>query len=133
MPYRSVPLFWRLKKPKYNLVGTKCLKCKNVYFPPRNLCPECRRSGNIREFPFSGKGKIVSYTIIRTAPEGFEHYTPYVVAIVHLDEGANIAAQIVGDIENIKTGKRVRSVFRKMCEDGSDGLIHYGLKFEMAD
>lgn len=132
MPYKSVPLFWRLKKPKYNLVGTRCLKCKNVYFPPRNLCPGCRRSGNIKELQLSGNGKILSYTIIRTPPEGFEHYAPYAVAIIRLDEGTNITGQVVGDIEKIKTGKRVRSVFRKICEDGSSGLIHYGLKFELA-
>ncbi len=130
---QSVPLFWRLKKPRYNLIGTKCLKCKSVYFPPRNLCPKCRRSGNIREFKFSGKGKIISYTIIRTPPEGFEYYAPYAVAIIRLDEGANVTGQVVGDIDKIKVGKRVRSVFRKICEDGSDGLIHYGLKFELID
>jgi len=133
MVYQSVPLFWRLKKPKYNLTGTKCIKCKNVYFPPRNLCPNCRRSGDIQEFQFSGSGKILSYTIIRTPPEGFEHYIPYAIAIIRLDEGTNITGQVVGDIERIGTGKRVRSVFRKMHENGSDGLIHYGLKFEMID
>lgn len=133
MPYSSVPLFWRLKKPKYNLIGTKCMKCNSVYFPPRNLCPKCRRSGKIREFQFSGKGKIISYTVIRTPPEGFEEYAPYTVAVIRLDEGANITAQIVGDAEKIKIGKRVHPVFRKMFEDGSNGLIHYGLKFELVD
>ncbi|NIP40619.1 MAG: transcriptional regulator, partial [Candidatus Aenigmarchaeota archaeon] len=58
--------------------------CENVYFPPRNLCPACRRSGDIQELQLSGKGKILSYTIIRTPPEGFEHYVPYAVAIIRL-------------------------------------------------
>jgi uncharacterized OB-fold protein len=133
MPYQSVPLFWRLKKPKYNLTGTKCLKCSSVYFPPRNLCPKCRRGGDISEFQFSGNGKVLSYTIIRTPPEGFEHYVPYAVAIIRLDEGTDITGQIVGEIENLKIGSRVRPVFRKVYENGGDGLIHYGLKFELSD
>ena len=133
MVYQSVPLFWRLKKSRYNLTGTRCTNCGSVFFPPRNLCPKCRRSGNVEDFEFSGNGKILSYTIVRTAPEGFEHYVPYAVAIIRLDEGANVTGQVVGDIEKVRTGKRVRPVFRKINEDGNDGLIHYGLKFELVE
>ncbi|MCK4497242.1 MAG: Zn-ribbon domain-containing OB-fold protein, partial [Candidatus Aenigmarchaeota archaeon] len=106
MPYKSsVPLFWRLKKSKYNLIGTKCNTCDKVFFPKRNLCPNCRRRGNLDDFQFSGKGKIVSHTIIRVPPEGFEKYAPYAAAIIELDEGARISGQIVGDISKVETGK----------------------------
>jgi uncharacterized OB-fold protein len=134
MPYKSsVPLFWRLKKSKYNLIGTKCNTCDKVFFPKRNLCPNCRRRGNLDDFQFSGKGKIVSHTIIRVPPEGFEKYAPYAAAIIELDEGARLSGQIVGDISKVETGKPVRAVFRKIHEDGSDGLIHYGMKWELAE
>ena len=93
----SVPLFWRLKESKYKLIGTKCATCSELYFPPRQLCPKCRRDGKIEPFQFSGNGEIVSYTIIRTAPSGFEKLAPYVVAIVKLEEGPQISGQIVGD------------------------------------
>ena len=125
----SVPLFWRLKESKYRMIGTKCATCSQLYFPPRNLCPKCRRDGKIEPFQFSGSGEVVSYTIIRTAPSGFEKQAPYVVAIVKLEEGPQIAGQIVGDKDNVRIGKPVRSVFRRMYEDGEDGLIHYGFKF----
>ena len=127
----SVPLFWRLKKARYQLVGSKCTECNSVYFPPRILCPKCRRKGNIVEHTLSGNGRIISYTVIRTPPEGFE--APYVVAIIELEDGTNVSGQIVGDIEEIKTGKRVRPVFRRMYEDGEDGLIHYGIKWEIVE
>lgn len=134
MPHRSsIPLYWRLRKSKYNLVGTKCITCGSVYFPPKNLCPKCRRKGKLEDFQFSGNGKIVSYTIIRTPPEGFEKYAPYAVAIIKLDEGATISGQIVGDIERVDFGKRVKPVFRRIYEDGSDGLIFYGVKFSLVD
>lgn len=125
-------MFWRIKKSKYNMIGTKCHECDSVYFPPRALCPRCRRKGKIKDFNFTGHGKIVTFTIIRSAPDGFEYNTPYAIAIIELDEGARTSGQMVGNIEHIKTGARVRPVFRRMCEDSESGLIHYGIKFEMA-
>ncbi len=134
MPYKSsVPLFWRLKKSKYNLIGTRCKTCNQVFFPQRSLCPDCRRKGTIEEFQFSGNGKIVSHTIVRVPPEGFEKYTPYAVAIIELSEGARISGQIVGDVNRVESGKNVKTVFRRMHEDKSGGLIHYGLKWELAE
>jgi len=134
MTYKSsVPLFWRLKDSKYRLVGTKCGKCGAVFFPPRSVCHKCRTRETIERFNFSGNGEIVSHTIIRSAPEGFEKYVPYAIAIIRLDEGTNISGQIVGDVENIKIGARVRPVFRRMYEDGDKGLIQYGVKFEIVE
>ncbi len=131
MVHSSIPLFWRLRKAKYRLEGTKCRKCKSVFFPPRSFCSRCRRKGEIECFPFSGKGTIISYTIIRTPPEGFEKQSPYAVAIVKLDEGAQISGQVIGDLKEVETGKRVSAVFRKMYEDGPQGVINYGLKFAL--
>jgi len=133
MTYKSsVPMFWRLQDSKYRLVGTRCSKCGAVFLPPRELCHKCKTRESVEKLVFSGRGEIVSYTIIRSAPEGFEKYIPYAVAIIKLDEGTNISGQIVGkNIENINIGSRVKPVFRRMFEDGDKGLIQYGLKFEI--
>ncbi len=32
---------WRLKKERYNLVGTECPQCGYKSFPPREVCPRC--------------------------------------------------------------------------------------------
>ena len=127
----SVPLYWRLRESKYMIVGSKCGTCESLYFPPRNFCPGCRREGKIEPFKFSGEGRIVSYTIIRTAPGGFERMVPYAVAIVKLKEGPSISGQIVGNLEDVEIGSKVTPVFRRMYEDGSEGLIHYGFKFRL--
>lgn len=127
----SIPLYWRLQKPRYRLIGSKCDTCNSLFYPPKNLCPKCRRKGEIRDFQFSGKGKILTFTIIRVPPEGFERYAPYAAAIIRLDDGINISGQVVGDINKVKTGSRIRTVFRKMYEDGDNGIIHYGLKWEL--
>jgi uncharacterized protein len=129
----SVPLFWRLQKHRYALLGSRCTTCSQAFMPPKTFCPECRRSGKIEDFHFSGNGKISSYTIIRIPPEGFEVYTPYTVAVIDLDEGASISGQVIGDINRVEVGKRVRPVFRKLMEDGKEGIIHYGVKFEIVE
>jgi uncharacterized protein len=127
-----VARFWRAIPNRYNLIGTKCENCNTYYFPPRLVCPPCRRKGAIREYQFEGSGKIVTHTTIYAAPEGFNKMTPYVLAIVQLDEGPKLTAQIVGDPSQIKIGTRVKSVFRKLGEEGPDGVIYYGTKFTPA-
>ena len=127
----SVPLFWRLKKARYSLIGSRCQTCGKAYFPPKAFCPECRRRGRVDDYRFSGRGRIESYTVIRVPPEGFE--SPYAVAIIELEEGTRISGQIVGCPEDVEVGKRVKPVFRKISEDGRSGLIQYGMKWEIDD
>ncbi len=129
----SIPLFWRLKKSKYCLIGTKCKTCSQLFFPPKTLCPTCRRKGDLEEFQFSGQGEILSHTTVQTPPDGFEAYAPYAIALIKLAEGAVISGQIVGDNSKIDIGKKVKPVFRKMYEDGAGGVIHYGIKFQLVE
>jgi len=79
----------------------------------------------------SGKGKIVTYTIIHVAPEQFEGQAPYPIAVIQLGEGPRITAQIVDcDVDDVKIGMKVESTFRKIQEDGYIGAIYYGYKFK---
>ncbi len=129
----SVPLYWRLNRPRYRLIGTKCSTCNEVFFPPRPLCPNCRSKGKTEPFQLKGNGTVISWTIIRVAPGGFEDQVPYAVAMIELDEGTKIAGQIVNTIDGIEIGAKVKAVFRRMYTDGSAGLIHYGLKWEIVE
>ena len=125
----SVSRFWRKQVNRYNLIGTHCKECGEYYYPPRNMCPTCRRDGELESYKFNGEGEIVTYTIIHTAAEGFEHQTPYALAIVKLDEGPRLTSQIIGKPEEMKIGMRVKSVFRKLGQDSDKGMIYYGTKF----
>jgi len=82
------------------------------------------------EMPLSGKGKIVSFTQIHSGPEVFAEKTPYCIAIIDLDEGARVAAQVSDcKYEELKAGQEVEAVFRKFYASGDKGAIHYGTKF----
>lgn len=125
----SVARFWRKQVNRYNLVGTHCKECGEYYYPPRNMCPTCRRDGELESYKFKGDGEIVTYTIIHTATEGFGHQTPYALAIVKLDEGPRLTSQIVAESREMKIGMRVKPVFRKLGEESDRGMIYYGTKF----
>ena len=128
----DVARFWREIPQRYNLLGNKCESCKKVYFPPRESCPECRRKsyGKMKDLKLSGKGKIITYSIIHVGPEAFNEQVPYPIAIVKLDEGPMVTAQIVDcDNKDVKIGMKVESTFRRIQEDGYTGAIYYGYKF----
>jgi len=134
MPNKSsIPLSWRLNKSIYRLVGNKCKRCGTFFFPSRDICPKCRRKGDIEEVVFSGEGEIYSYTMINVAPKGFEQQTPYLIGIIKLKEGPLITGQIVRPNNNIEIGKKVYTVFRKLTEDSKSGIIKYGFKFKIKD
>ena len=85
-----------------------------------------------RQFQFSGKGKIFTYSVIRSAPDDFKKVAPYAVAVIELEEGAKLTAQLVDcDVDNLEIGDPVEMVFRKIREDGEDGVISYGFKFRV--
>lgn len=129
----SVPLYWRLQKAKYGLVGTQCITCKGLYFPPRGICPKCRSRGFTKQHTFKPYGTIESFTVIRAAPEGFENMVPYVVAIIALEEGPKVSGLVIDPPESVDVGQRVQATFRKIYEDGKDGIINYGMKWQLAD
>ena len=131
MAEQGVAQVWRRIKSMYMIKGNKCVTCGTHYFPPRPVCPTCRRKGKFEDHTFKGLGKIYSFSVVRQAPEDFKRQIPYVVAQVELDEGTRLTAQIVNvDPEDVEIGMRVRACFRKIKEFGHGGIIVYGYKFE---
>lgn len=129
----GVARFWREIPQRYNFIGNTCESCSRVFFPPRESCPYCRRKsmGKMKEVKLSGKGEVVTYSIIHVGPEDFEEQTPYPIAIIRLEEGPQITAQIVDcPLNEIRIGMKVESTFRKIQQDGDTGAIYYGYKFK---
>src|SRR5664279_5593512 len=80
-------------------------------------------------FTFAGTGEIFSFTTLQDPPEGFEEQAPYVLALVKLDEGPLITAQIT-DLDGLPAiGDPVEMVTRKLTTEGPRGMIVYGYKF----
>jgi uncharacterized protein len=78
----------------------------------------------------SGKGTVYSFTTVQDVPSGYEEQGPYVLALVQLEEGALVMAQITDlDDQPLKIGDAVEMVTRKLTSEGATGMIVYGYKF----
>lgn len=129
----EIPRHWRLKNQRYQLVGEVCPRCEAKIFPPRDVCPEC--GGEAKElYTFSGRGEVYSYTTVYDAPAGFKENAPYTVAMIKLEEGPMVTAQMtdLGE-EAVEVGTPVEMVTRRLRTDGDErGMLVYGYKFRPA-
>lgn len=78
----------------------------------------------------SGRGVVYSYSTMYNVPRGFEEQRPYTVALIKLNDGPMVTAQLT-DVapDEVKIGMPVEMVTRKLREDGPEGQIIYGYKF----
>lgn len=81
------------------------------------------------QFTFAGTGEIYSFTTLQETPENFDDQAPYMLALVKLDEGPLITAQLTDVDETVAIGDRVEMVTRKLTTEGERGMIVYGYKF----
>ena len=129
----DIPRHWRLKKQRYSLVGEVCEHCHAKLFPPRDICPECGEEAKTL-FQFSGKGSVYSYTTVYDAPEGYAEQAPYTLAMVKLEEGPLITAQLT-DLgkQKAEIGMPVEMVTRLLRSATDErGMLIYGYKFRPA-
>jgi hypothetical protein len=130
----EIPRHWRLRKQRYSLTGEVCPHCDAKLFPPRDICTECGQDAKT-QFNFSGRGEVYSYTTVYDPPAGFEEQAPYTVALVKLEEGPLVTAQLtdLDDGQKVEIGTPVEMVTRKLRSDGDErGMIVYGYKFRPA-
>jgi len=126
----DIPRHWRLRKQRYGLVGEVCEHCDAKVFPPRDICPTCGEEAKTL-YNFSGRGEVYSYTTVMEAPAGFEDNAPYTVALIKLEEGPLVTAQLT-DLENkqVSIGMPVEMVTRKLRSATDErGMLVYGYKF----
>jgi hypothetical protein len=129
----DIPRHWRLKKQRYALVGEVCEHCNAKLFPPRDICPECGEEAKTL-FQFSGKGEVYSYTTVYDAPEGYAEQAPYTLAMVKLNEGPLITAQLTDlGAQKPAVGMPVEMVTRLLRSATDErGMLIYGYKFRPA-
>lgn len=122
MPKRPIPQatpetaeFWE-GASRGELRIQRCQSCGQAYFFPRPFCPNCS-SKDVQWFTATGKGKLYSYVINYRAAYGFDDITPYVIAVVQLDEGPRMMTNIVGvepTPENLPIDMAVEVVWEKL-------------------
>lgn len=121
---------WRLEQARYTLRGSHCEACNGYHFPRKELCLNCKSSSDLKDYIFKGKGKLVEWTRIYEPSRGFEGEAPYFYCIVELEEGIRLSTQITGVVDESKldVDMPIKMVFRKLFQDGPEGLLTYGFK-----
>ena len=112
------------------VVSRSCSKCQKTYFPKRGYCLNCGE-GDLEDLKISNPGKLISFSVIRNAPAGFEGQAPYVVGIIELAPKIRVTAQVINaDLRKLKIGQKFVSVFRRISVADEESVISYGLKFQ---
>lgn len=92
------------------VMGTRCLDCGTMFFPPRAQCYKCLTS-HMEWFEVMGSGKLVTYSKLKYAPIGFEDDLPYYIAV--LDYGDyKVFGRIAGNLpeEELRPGMPMKTV-----------------------
>jgi uncharacterized OB-fold protein len=92
------------------LVYSECTACGRRWFPPRAICSACGGEAGLRDS--AGRGEVVTWSRIhRSGDTGFAELVPYVVAVVALDEGVRLVAN-VEPVDAVAIGRRCTVTFR---------------------
>jgi uncharacterized OB-fold protein len=96
------------------LLLQRCGACSRVRFYPRALCPTCW-SDRVGWIEASGRGHVHSFTVIHRPPApAFASQVPYVVALIDLEEGPRMMANVVGDgARDVRIDDAVRVAFEE--------------------
>lgn len=74
----------------------RCADCGHIQFPPQPFCAACL-AGNLAWFKASGRGTVLSYTVVHWSPNpAYAADAPYVLALIALEEGPRMLTNIVG-------------------------------------
>lgn len=84
--------FWEAAR-EHRLKLQRCATCSAFRWTPQALCPECW-SDAYEWTQVSGRGTLYSYTIVHRAPTT-TFVTPYIVAVVALEEGPLMLTQLI--------------------------------------
>jgi len=86
--------FWESVKA-HAMQIQRCASCGRFIFYPRAICPNCM-SDDLVWTPVSGRGVVHAFTIPHRHPNpAFGTDVPYVVALIELEEGARMLANLV--------------------------------------
>jgi uncharacterized OB-fold protein len=105
--------YWEGAKA-HKLLLPRCNACGKSWFPPSQRCPHCL-SSNFDWLQSTGQGRIYSFVVYhRVYHPAFEQDVPYAVAIIELDEGPRLLANIVDTpTDQIRCDMRVSVVFEE--------------------
>lgn len=127
-PRRQVPLRADIftvpragEKPR--LLGSRCPRCGEHFFPRRRICLGCGLQG-LEPAELGPEGQISTYTIVHQKTAGSLVEPPYAIAQVRLKEGVVVQSLLtVSDPAKIACGMAVEMVLEKIGENAEKDVL----------
>ena len=112
----NAPYINGLKEKQVRL--QRCGGCGRFRYPPSQFCPSCL-SDEAEWQGVSGRGTVYSFIIVHQLYHpSFREDIPYSVAVVELDEGPRLTANIVGCAnDDLRIGMPVQADFFQAAPD----------------
>lgn len=114
-----------------HLTGWECDHCGAVFLDRRVACPSCMNA-ELTARRLASEGTVHAFTIVHRAPPSVR--TPFVSAIVGLDGGGVVKANLVGvepDPEAVHCGQRVRlSTYPVGVDSAGTEAIGFGYEID---
>ena len=102
------------------LMLPRCGECGHVFFYPRALCPRCAARA-ITWVQASGRGRLHAFGIAHQSfNRAYKVAPPYVLAMIELEEGPRMLANLVNvepDPKVVKCDMPVEVVFEKLTDE----------------
>jgi uncharacterized OB-fold protein len=85
------------------LPARRCAECGKLSINAAT-CRFCGAEGG-EAVDLSGRGRLVSWTVIRVAPARYAAEAPYAIGLLELAEGPRITARLAGAPEHLAAGQ----------------------------
>ena len=109
------------------LVRPVCNDCGTNFFTPQWCCPQCQ-SESWEYVTSNGIGTVYSYTVVHRAPTD-DLATPYVLAIITMDEGWHIMTRLLSTDTSINfIGRRAEVAFTRDSRNENRQLPTFQLR-----
>lgn len=100
-----------------------CDHCDDHVWPPRSHCVACYRPVEGWR-TLAGTGEVYSFSVVHRGEGAFAKRAAYVFALVALDGGPTIMANVQSDdLGAVRVGSRVRVVGRPAADEGRYGAL----------
>ena len=101
----------------HKLLLQQCRDCGQYQFYPRIFCTSCT-SRNVSWIRATGRGEVQTWTVVRTPlAEAYAAETPYLIALIRLDEGPVMMSQLTECApEQVTRDMHVEVLFRAWSE-----------------
>jgi uncharacterized OB-fold protein len=107
------------------LLGTKCLRCGEHFYPRRAICAQCL-SEQTADVEMEARGTLYSYTFVHFPLFGsmnVEHADGYGVGQIDLPEGPRVQAPLAGKQAEFRVGQDVRGELNVLRSDGAQDIV----------